>query len=159
MQLYGWCDQHLMVRLMEYGYSSTIIASVEISALLFFPYPLEWVECDSWAFNKLHEFQILFSHNMGDMACSRCRQGVGSLVGWNGISGVFKTWGPGFTRCLLGLLCISTKNRGPLSVQYLIINHFAFIRLLSQHLVQDLNCMPSHKKIFTNILGKISFDN
>lgn len=91
MQLYGWCDQHLMVRLMEYGYSSTIIASVEISALLFFPYPLEWVECDSWAFNKLHEFQILFSHNMGDMACSRCRQGVGSLIGWNGISGVFKT--------------------------------------------------------------------
>lgn len=54
-----------------------------------------------------------------------------------------------------GLLCISTKNRGPLSVQHLIINYFAIVKLLSQQLVQDLNFMPSQKKIFTTVSEQI----
>lgn len=54
--MWSTSSSRFISNLMEYGYSSTIIALVEMSALLFFPYTLEWVECDSWAFNKLHEF-------------------------------------------------------------------------------------------------------
>lgn len=154
--MWSTSSSRFISNLMEYGYSSTIIASVKMSALLFFPYTLEWVECDSWAFKSFMNFKSFWDIKWVPWHVVRVDKELAASLGVMGYQVSSTYWGPGFTRCILGLLCISTKNRGPLS-GLKFNNYFAVVQLLSQQLVQDLKFIASQKKIFTNVSEQIIF--
>lgn len=101
---------------MEYGYSSTIIASVEMSALLFFPidFGASWM----WQLSFQQASWILkpFYRKTGYMACSQCGQGVVSLTGCNGVSGIFKIMRTWIQQVHSGSFLHIHENRAPLSV-------------------------------------------
>ena len=142
---------------MEYVYSGTIMASVEMSALLFFPYTLEWVECDSWAFNNLHEFYILFSHKMGYMACSQSGQGVGSFIRYHRISGVFKIMRNWIHQVHSGsVLCTHKEQRTSLCPTFNNQSFWVWNSWTSMWF-KNLSFVSSQKKIFTDVSEQIIF--